>query len=245
MAGQFATDLDGSSDYYTRGSDLTGNADGKEGIFSAWVRFDGNDGVASAFLLSAGSKVYLHKNSSNNIRIFFRNAANATVLDLITTATYTASSTWIHILSSWDLANDKGLLYINDVYDGRPPDTLIDDTIDYTLASWGIGASSAGGNKHHGPMAEIYFAPGQYLDFSVESNRRKFISAAGKPVPLGVAGELPTTNQPIIYFPDGDATVNKGSGGVFVKQGAPVRIAGPGALARKRAALIAMAAGDL
>ena len=34
-------------------------------------------------------------------------------------------------------------------------------------------------------LAEVWIAPGQYIDLSIESNRRKFITAGSKPVELG------------------------------------------------------------
>jgi hypothetical protein len=48
-------------------------------------------------------------------------------------------------------------------------------------------------------MAELYFAPGQYLDFSTESNRRKFITAIGTPMDLGSDGSAPTGTAPLVY----------------------------------------------
>jgi hypothetical protein len=70
-------------------------------------------------------------------------------------------------------------------------------------------------------VAEAWFAPGQFVDFSVEANRRKFSSVGGVAVGLGSDGSLPTGVAPAVYF-SGDATafpVNKGTGGAFTKFG--------------------------
>ncbi|WP_192246072.1 hypothetical protein [Mesorhizobium silamurunense] len=72
-----------------------------------------------------------------------------------------------------------------------------------------------------GDFADIWFAPGQFIDFSVEANRRKFVDASGKPVYLGANGEMPTGTAPAVFF-SGDATgfaTNKGTGGAFTLTG--------------------------
>jgi hypothetical protein len=56
-----------------------------------------------------------------------------------------------------------------------------------------------------GGMAELFFAPGQFLDFSVQSNRRKFRSSGGKPISLGADGSTPTGTKPLIYLHLDDA----------------------------------------
>ena len=62
----------------------------------------------------------------------------------------------------------------------------------------------------------------EYLDISVENNRRKFIDADGFPVDLGSDGSTPTGIAAIMFF--SGATVswhtNDGSGGGFTENGA-------------------------
>lgn len=70
-------------------------------------------------------------------------------------------------------------------------------------------------------VADFWFAPGQFIDFTSLPNRRKFISSAGKPVFLGNDGSLPTGTAPAVFF-TGNATnfgTNVGSGGVFATTG--------------------------
>lgn len=64
-------------------------------------------------------------------------------------------------------------------------------------------------------IAEFYLNPYDYLDLSDENNRRKFITADGKPVDLGTDGSWPTNRQPPIYLSGGasEFLVNKGSMG--------------------------------
>lgn len=76
-------------------------------------------------------------------------------------------------------------------------------------------------NTSVGDFADIWIAPGQFIDLTVEANRRKFIDASGKPVDLGADGSMPTGTAPAVFF-SGDATgfaTNKGTGGAFTLTG--------------------------
>ncbi|HQS59719.1 MAG: hypothetical protein B7Y56_02975 [Gallionellales bacterium 35-53-114] len=221
-----AADFDGTNDYMLRGAGLTGAVDSKTGIFSAWVRLDGGDGASLTILRSTNAinAFLVLRRTDNFFAIGGDNAAGTEILLLKTSNAYTASSTWLHLLASWDLASAAGHLYINDASDISSP-TLTNDTIDYTLANWGVGAVPGGTFLMNGCIAEMYFAPGQYLDFSVESNRRKFITAAGKPAYLGADGSIPTGTAPIMYhhLDNGEVVANfatnRGAGGNFAITG--------------------------
>lgn len=225
--------FDGTNDRLNRGSDLTGNADSKKGIISTWVRLDGGDGAFRRIFCGLNSavapetNVLLERTNTNIIEITMRNAAVADILRMRTIGTYTASATWRHVLASWDLATPGARsIYINDVSDFSVT-TFTDDTIDYTEADYSVGApNNLTQFVLNGCLAELYFAPGQYLDFSLVANRRKFISASGKPVHLGVNGALPTGTPPKVYLhlDDGEAVanfaINRGNGGSFSITGA-------------------------
>ena len=88
-----------------------------------------------------------------------------------------------------------------------------------------IGSSFVGPSTVHaayrGGLAEYYYAPGQYINFNIESNRRKFINADGTPVDLGADGSTPTGSRPMMYLSlrDGEAATefatNRGYGSNF------------------------------
>ena len=221
-----SADFDGTNDYMLRGGSLTGAADGKTGIVSFWYRVDGGDGVARILISNTDNATRInHIGVDNTIQITAGNAALTQIMGIKTSAKL-ASSTWLHILASWDLSTTTTNLYVNDVSDKTIITATVNDTIKYTEANWSIGALVGGTSKLNGCIADFYYAPNQYLDFSIADNRRKFISADGKPVNLGTDGSLPTGTAPIIYFhldpaeAPADFATNRGTGGNFSITGA-------------------------
>lgn len=218
-----SADFDGTEEMQ-RLADLTGSSDGKTGIFSCWIRFDAGAGARSIFI-GANGRFDITKAdfpSSNRFYVLGKTPAGVTILD-INSATETAPGTaWRHILASWDLATTTTHLYINDVSD-RTVTTVTNDTIDYTDTNWFIAGNGA--VRLDACFADLYFAPNQYLDFSLVANRRKFISQSGKPVHLGATGSLPTGTAPIVFLhlDDGEAAgnwqTNRGTGGNWTQSG--------------------------
>jgi hypothetical protein len=91
------------------------------------------------------------------------------------------------------------------------------------LTDCGVGGRGSDGNALiSADMADLWYAPGVYIDFSVEMNRRKFISAAGKPVDLGSSGQRPTGSAPLVLLSGATEGwhINKGTGGGFIENGA-------------------------
>jgi len=216
--------FDGTNDYLTRGAGLTGAADGKKGIFSAWFKFDAAADASSVRMFTSVTTniaVEVARISSGAIRVVMRNSAESTILSMNSSATYNSADGWIHMLASWDLANSYAEMYINDVSDDGTP-TIVNDTVDYTNSDWVIGAHRDLSGKTNGDMADFYFNTVSNLDLSVESNRRKFISASGRAVSLGSDGSTPTGTAPIIFLSGATAgwETNDGSGGGFTENGA-------------------------
>jgi hypothetical protein len=221
-----AVDFDGSNDFLTRGAGLTGASDAATGILSCWIRFDGGDGSTSGILNNAVSRCNLRKRGDNLIVIDVASSAGTT-LSFGTVNAYTANAAWRHVLMSWDTNFSAGAkvshLYVSDASDKAVlADAGAAFNVDYTDTNWIVGALNTGGsNKLNGCVAELYFAPGQFLDFSNSANRRKFISATGKPVSLGADGSLPTGTAPLVYLnnPAASFGTNKGTGGDFTITG--------------------------
>lgn len=228
-----AADFDGT-DITRRAGGLTGVADGKSGIFSGWIRIEGepNDAMrvfSGATTLAGTSTHFLVERggfggSAKTLTVGCRNSSTISVLELGTTATFTTSTEWIHILASWDLVLGATHLYINDVAD-KNVFVLTNDTIDYTQADWAVGGAASNTFRFNGAIAELYFMPNYYLDFSIENNRRLFRTSTGKPANLGVDGGNPLGVAPLVYFHLDDAeavanfATNRGTGGNFTITG--------------------------
>lgn len=214
--------FDGANDYLTRGAGLTGASDADAGIFSVWVDFNGTDSNWQYFVTNDGEYFIIRRNTSNYVEVSMYNSVRgSTIFSCTSTVTVTASSGWVHILISWDLSASAAHLYLNDV-DRYSAGTLTAGTLDYTWSECTIGARAGGSNPLDADVADLYLNFGEYLDFSTESNRRKFIDASGKPVDLGSDGSTPTGTAPIIFLSGETASwhTNKGGGGGMTETGA-------------------------
>jgi hypothetical protein len=229
-AGSVAHSYNGNQ-IFNKTTDFTGNADGKVGSFSCWVNFDGStDGQDYWFFGNASTRLLFYKTSGNRLAVLGRNAAGEQKLLFFSTNNILAGGGWRHMLVSWDLGAATPIthLYI-DGTEKNSQNTAVDDTLQYTIGAWGIGAATGTNNPFVGKLAELWLDLTTYIDFSVAENREKFISTAGNPVFLGANGHLPTGSQPICYMKDG-GIVNSGSGGDFnsLQEGVPTKTQGPG-----------------
>lgn len=217
--------FDGANDWLTRGAELSGNADGKAGILSVWMKFTGGDATAQRIIQNGSSgttRLTISKSAGDKFSISGLNAAGSVILTLTSSASYTSASGWKHFLASWNLATALGQLYVNDASDLAGGSTLTNDTIDYTLANFAIGAHVDGTGKTFAEIADLYLNLATSIDLSVESNRRKFISASRLPVDLGASGATPTGTSPIVFLKGtvaGGFATNKGTGGGFTTNG--------------------------
>lgn len=201
-----AADFDGTNDHLS-GSALTAIADSKSGIFSCWVK---KDAVTDCRLLDIRQggvervKVDIASSAGSfQFTILGSDSAGSTNLTISTSNTYT-SGVWYHVLASWDLAAGATHLYVNGTSDNVTPFT-VNSNIDYTGDANAVGATITPALRLDGGLAEVYFAPGQFLDFSNSSNRGFFRSSNSKPVSLGTTGEIPTGVVPKIYLHLSDA----------------------------------------
>lgn len=100
-------------------------------------------------------------------------------------------------------------------------------------ANWSIGAGESGADKMGGDIAMFYLNySNTFFDLSIEANRRKIITADGKPVNPGIDGSLVTGTAPQVFmvqnFGDSDPNnfaINYGNGGttppIFFMNGSP------------------------
>lgn len=211
-----------------RDGDLTGISDGKALTISLWVKFNGDDGVLQHLLQNTSGRVGLNKQAGNTLRLTAGSATNELVR-LNSTITLTADGNWHHVLVSCDKAVEgrahlfidgvdrlSTAIFLSDEVDGNV------EEIDLARGEWSVGAAVLGdGNTDfNGCLSELWMDD-VYIDFSIQANREKFRSAAGKPVDLGSDGSTPTGSAPGLYLksPFGAFTVNSGGGGDMVKKG--------------------------
>lgn len=230
--------FDGANDWLTRGAGLTAAADATQGIFSTYIRADGGTpGTTQRLLAVSGSvggapangiRVATYSNfsapSNRGITVTLYDSSG-TIIYQFTSAFDLVVSTWTHILISWDMSVPVAHLYMDGV--SRKNATLTTGgTVDYTFSDWSVGAGPDGTSKLNACIGEYYFAPAQFLDFSVAANVTKFRRSDGRPSYLARNGSLPTGTAPLVYFhlDKGEAVANfatnRGTGGNFTVTGA-------------------------
>lgn len=215
-----AVTFDGTNDYLTRGSDFTSNANSKVGIISCWINITGTDGPGQEYAVidTPGQGVRLQRDATI-MALQCRDISTTTILNVNSgSTTVLSTSGWVNVLCSWDLSTSSAHMYIDDV-DVTNTTLITNGTIDYTKSEYYVGRDQGNTIKFNGDMVDVYFNNQEYIDISVEANRRKFISSAGKPVYLGNNGELPTGTSPRLFLSlaQGAAVstfaTNKGTGG--------------------------------
>ncbi len=207
--------------FYLVGDDwAVAPVDSYKGILSVWFYPTAGFSDSEWILKCSNSVGTVHYTvvgqTNSDLRLQLRNNVPADLLDIQGTIAATGSN-WHHYLASWDLTagtnyDDHIHLYLDDV-DCKPAVAGTHTT--GTKVYWGEAAPSnfrtgVGDTVITVPsvaMCAFYLNMTEYLDFSVEANRRKFISAAGLPQPLGLDGSTPTGNQPAMYFDDPVATL--------------------------------------
>jgi hypothetical protein len=222
-----AVHLDGSSQLISN-SPLAGISNAEKGILAFWWKSGESTSDFRFMATTADYKFELDWPFDPDL------VAQDTILILANSGTdqfsffpitsFSLASGWTHFLFAWDTGHLAGEKVLHCVVNG----TLIDHsalnindangsiTVDYSTIFSAFGDANIG-YQPIGDSADWYFAPGQFLDLSIEANRLKFIDVGGKPVDLGANGETPTGTAPAVFF-SGDATgfaTNKGTGGAF------------------------------
>ena len=213
-----AVTFDGTSNSTVkRTAALSGVSDGKLLTCSFWVK------------PSAGDKYLYLQNSYLTSNIFLNGASSpydlsvqfsddvGTARLLFSASGLITQNAWNHIIFSVDLTDTaKRFLYINNAAATTTWSTYSNTNLYFSSGTYQVGAQNAPAD-YEGGLAEFWFAPGQYLALSTESNRRKFITSGGGPVVLGSDGSTPTGTAPAIYLSGGPSgfPTNKGTGGAF------------------------------
>ena len=218
-----SVEFDGTNDYLSRSSDMTGNADGKTFTFSCWL-YKKSDSSYSIYnnRNASGYGFQVFASSSTKITIYATNASGTAVLNMQNSTSEMSLYTWTHILISMDLSSASNRsVYINDVdkTSSFSFSAYSNDNIDFTQGDHFVASRLATDAKFDGRLSNV-FLDYTYRDLSVTNNRRLFITEDGKPAD-GQAGL-----NPIMYMPlddPEDIGYNAGTGGDFTVNGVMAR----------------------
>ena len=169
---------------------------------------------------STNSNVSISINASNQLVITAKNTAGTTILSA-TVTTAIANITWTSILLSIDLSNTSNRsVYLNGVSASVTWTTYTNDTIDFTNASWVVGADVAFGNKFAGSMSLMM--DNTYIDFTSEVNRLKYIDGLSYPLSINEQVTKGIITKPALYLTFEDTSnlgLNSGYGGNLTVNG--------------------------
>lgn len=217
-----AVDFDGTNDFFSRTSDLTGNTDGKTFTFSCWVYID-DSGTGIVYNVNGGpGDSFLVLLVSGKLRVQGNNAAGPNIL-LVDTPTV-ALNTFLHLLVSIDLTDTgKRHVFLNDEAVSATYTTYTDDTIAFTKDNHNVGSSAGGTLTWEGRLAQV-FLDYTFRDLTIAANRRLFTTIDSERGLIPAAGQA--SLSPILYLPMDDpatAFINDGTGGDFTLNGVIAR----------------------
>lgn len=215
---------DGSNDWLSRTSALSGLSDGKKGTVETWFRLDGGNAATRRICAIAAASIRFHAslNTGNAFIVQGVNSGGSTILDLRSVlTTFTAAAAWRHVVCSWDLADaNKRHVYV-DAAASLNAVTYTSGDIVYSAANVGVAADQAGTNKFTGALGRVFFHA-DYIDLSVAANLALFRTPDGRPADLGDDGSKPFGVAPALFMRSAGsiAGANSGGGGDFTVNGA-------------------------
>lgn len=173
-----------------------------------------NTGVGQVALASFGGLTIKRNNSANyRLDLAAKNASSTTILSSYTADSFVDKNVWVGIFISCDMA--AGVIYMYSTFAGATnmtTSTITNDSIDFSTGGFTIGDTGKIANQ-----ATTYFTT-DYIDFSQEANRNKFVSQLGYPIDLTQQIEDGDISSPLVYMKYEDTAslgTNSGSAGVF------------------------------
>lgn len=195
-----------------RAGEMTGNADGKQGMLSVFLRPRSmNSGSMELFRDGLNRNILFLTPSTGLLRVRMISAGSQGIT--MDTVTPLPVGGWAHLLASWDLNIGRAQLYLNDVPNLNVISGPTNVTIDYTQPPYRMIAAG----DMWVDVSRFYLNLAESLDITNSANRRKFINSDGSQVFLGADGSTPTGNDPIVLF-DGNGNAfadNRGYGGAW------------------------------
>lgn len=210
--------FDSSNDYLTEAA-VSGAVDGKQLLWSIWLKRTALGNRMDLINFDNTTTKHISLLSDDTIECALADSGG-TIRAHQTGGTLTDITGWHHLMGSFDLGTaGRRWIFLDDV-DVTTEVVHTDATIDFTV-NYAVGAKFTGSSKFDGDMAQVYLSL-EYLDLSIENNRRKLVSANIKPVDMGSDGSLVTGTAPLIFLtgPTVNWHLNAGSGDGFAENGA-------------------------
>jgi hypothetical protein len=209
-----AVSFDGTNDYLSRSTSLTGSTDGKTLTCSFWLYFSSiSSGVFEPLKTASGAGIRIQISNAGAVNLIFKSPSNSTIVNADSVSGAVPFNTWSHFLLSVDQASTGNrYLYVNDNAVSVTWNSYVNGDISRSVAPINIQNYNASDNKSR---YAHFFLDYTYRDLSIEANRRLFIDSDGKP-----SSTIPSS--PILYLPLTDAATagsNSGTGGDFTVNG--------------------------
>lgn len=227
------SDLDGSADYLSRSTALTGLIDGSAFTFSCAFSYDNFSGGNPRLIANYSGyfQVYLGGSAANGtIEIVALNSSGSTILSASATASLVAGRNYTLTISVDLSSTSRRHICLNGTVLATTWSTYTNGTIRFDRSAngpLGIGYQPSGTNSSYlnGRLGNVFFDT-KYIDLSDPKNLAKFVTGTGsdaKPVDLGANGEKPFGTPPLIYLPmyGNNAGKNYGTGGDFTVNSGP------------------------
>lgn len=215
-----AAEFDGTNDYYETTSSV-GN-DSKQLTMSFWIKMNGKDAADLRLYSShANNRLVMLRTPENKIRFIGRTIFGTDVVDIAAnTTTVSADGNWHHVFASIDatVGVERREIFIDGLNQVLTETSWNPANISVSNSVTRIGANAAiaTDKRIQACLYEFWFSSTVSIDGN--SGLGKFYSE-GAPVDLGKNGELPTGTLPNLYFPNGRADDNRGTGPSFVEIG--------------------------
>lgn len=212
--------FDGTA-YLAKGTDLTGNANGKKGLVSMWLKMkDGTNGQTMSIVNTANGNFIIRRTNQDKIQIQGLGTTATAVLKLTSDSSINSNDGWFHVMASWDLSVSDVDMYINGQVDLACGSIIVNADIDYTDTAHYIGNNAAAGQAFNGRMSQMYLNYAEYLNLSFTGNRNLLYDSLDNGA-RGLASDASdvTGTAPIVYL-NNTATnfeTNLGGGGNYTE----------------------------
>ncbi len=172
-------------------------------------------GQETIWSVGLGGRCMFWFNNSNELEFRLKGVTATPIYAGTSTATYTTTDTLAVVFMSFDIGADAHTFYIDDDSFAITAVRGSDEVASFSANTFNLGADS-GGDFYHGCIGPVWVTD-EYIDWSVDANRDRDISAPGVLNDPGSNGAnwSPTSAQPEIFILDtlNAPAVNAGSAG--------------------------------